>query len=178
MGTKSAFGIGIALIVFVATASSVAFKAYNSPTKIDRPLAATLLLEVPDGHGSGVYLGNGYVLTVNHVVEGQKSVASKTRDGKSFDGAVLWGNPDLDVALVRAPIGAAIPSAPLVCRDAAPGDPIRIIGNPSILKFVSSYGRISSEIMDLPNAPKRQIIDGTVTHGNSGGLFTTPLEML
>ena len=67
-----------------------------------QPTDATVVKVVlKQGHGSGVHIGGGYVLTAAHVVKGVNKVTLKTKDGKAREADVLWANTDYDVALLR-----------------------------------------------------------------------------
>lgn len=63
---------------------------------------------VGNGHGSGVNIGDGYIVTAAHVVGNEKVVRVKGRWPFAIfetDAEVLWSNPAYDVALLR--IGGA-----------------------------------------------------------------------
>ncbi len=55
-----------------------------------------------EGSGSGVIFDpNGYIITNNHVVDDADTVRVTLRDGRSFVGEVIGGDPATDIAVVR-----------------------------------------------------------------------------
>lgn len=86
---------------------------YPSQYAMEKVLASAAILET-DKPGTGFFIGRdkdstGYILTANHVVEGDVggnfSVTFYQNQDESFDGQVLAGsqNPDLDLAIVTVP---------------------------------------------------------------------------
>ena len=61
----------------------------------------SIMVMMKDGHGSGVHIGNGFV--VGGPRRGRCKDASKIRfeDGQVADAEVLWSNPDYDIAVLR-----------------------------------------------------------------------------
>lgn len=54
------------------------------------------------GHGSAVYIGNGYFVSAAHVV-GQEPVANLLlTDDRKIKGDVLWANTGYDIALIKS----------------------------------------------------------------------------
>jgi S1-C subfamily serine protease len=131
---------------------------------------------VGSGHGSGVHIGGGYVLTAAHVVAGSlnapkdKPLPVKIRDDKGgeTDVEVLWSSERYDVALVRIehPVMAA---APIECRAPSIGEAIVVQGNPGSMTWVSTWGRVGSAEQELGRWARAVVIDAAVLPGNSGG---------
>ena len=103
------------------------------------------------GHGSAVHIGNGYVLTVAHVVEGANDpsllgavrgsdIVLKTLDGEALDVEVLWANTNYDVALLRSDDARRYPAAELSCRAPSVGTMVEVLGNPGPLEFARTWG--------------------------------------
>ena len=104
------------------------FTNASSPT----PKAiSTVLLSDDSGHGSGVHLGHGFILTAAHVVEDHSEMEVTDSDGHKQTGKVLWANKTYDVALIQVP-DANLAASPLNCSAAPPrvGDEVVAIGNP------------------------------------------------
>lgn len=132
------------------------------------PLAGSVVyLGDARGHGSGVHLGNGYILTAAHVVRDEATMDVTTDSGVTIKGTVLWSNKAHDVALMRADVPAR--PAPLACREAVPGEDITIAGNPNDLKFIRTYGRVGGEAREYGPWKRVFVADATIIPGVSGG---------
>jgi len=82
------------------------------------------------GHGSGVYIGNGIVLTAGHVGYGQQTVTLKLDNGTVQFADVLWVNTKYDVAALKPVRGEDMTAAHLSCRAPAVGETITAAGSP------------------------------------------------
>ena len=125
-----------------------------------------------NGHGSGVHIGRGYVITAAHVAEGATAsnpIRVKTDSGQTQDASVLWINKEYDVALLRVADPSKISTAALSCESVHKGDAIRADGNPLDVEFVSTWGRVSG--IERKNSSWAEIIitDLTIVQGMSGG---------
>jgi len=123
--------------------------------------------------GSGVYIGNGMVVTAAHVVAGVGAGAEvklKTDDGKELTGEVAWLAPAYDIAFVRVKDIKDVASADLACRSPVTGENVMVEGNPIMLRFVRSWGRVSSDkIETIGDWKEGFIVDATIAPGVSGG---------
>ncbi|MDW9762138.1 serine protease [Sinorhizobium meliloti] len=120
------------------------------------------------GHGSGVHIGNGYILTAAHAVKDAKTATLKTKDGKTRQAAVLWANTEYDIALLRSQDGN-MDAAALDCRVAQAGDFITSYGNPLNVEFAAAFGRIAGEPRALGPWKSVFVTDITTVMGQSGG---------
>jgi len=144
------------------------------------PLAiSSVKMEAPNWTGSGVYLGNGYIITAGHVTDGLISINIELSDGTKTKGTVLWTNtPEVggyDVSLVYAPNLHARASH-LDCAPTHVGEAVSIIGNPGPLMFLKTWGRVSGSIGDLQWGPWHSLValDITSAPGVSGApVFNT-----
>ena len=155
----------LAFIVFTA-----AWMVHPSTAgSVAPPLASSVVKVLPGkGHGSGVHIGNGYILTAAHVVDGAKSLKIRTSDGKDRDATVLWSSKEYDIAAIRtAEAGIAVSN--LDCRTAEAGEVIRASGNPIVLEFVDSYGKVAGKPRLLGPWKSVLITDITTVPGMSGG---------
>lgn len=169
--------IGVA--IFFLSASLFA-RAADTPV-VDSGAAAivyngALKIEAIGWHGSGVHLGNGFVLTAGHVSEGAKGMTATTDDGKTFDAEVLWYNHSFDVSLVFVADLANRAGAALSCAENYVGQPITIIGNPLDTDFAQTWGRVAGthktglENMDREGLWRNLVtLDITAAPGVSGG---------
>jgi S1-C subfamily serine protease len=132
--------------------------------------AATVKFFVGESVGSGVHIGEGYIITAAHVVDGAKTARVKARDGKEYEADVLWANRAYDIALVQVADNPTIPAASMSCRTAIVGENIKAVGNPFGIEFLSAFGRISGEPREfLPNWKLAFVVDMTMLGGQSGG---------
>jgi S1-C subfamily serine protease len=152
-----------------------------------KPAGSAVRIELATGLGSGVYIGNGVIITAAHVVESAaRSVTGQAPDGSNLygaptvklvsdlgdkqDGEVLWINKDYDIAAVRATNARRFTAANLACRDVAADEPIVAEGNPVGMEFLRFKGMVSGKAQPfLPNWKSAYVIDVTITSGMSGG---------
>jgi len=168
------------------TCALLAAVVLGSPTSAQTPAttppvpvtdAATVRITVPDGLGSGVSLGNGFIITAAHVVGDVKSVKVKSRAGTEVDGAVLWVSKAYDIALVRAE--QSWQGAKLDCGVAHVGDQISAVGNPLGLDFITAYGRIAGDAREQGPWKLVYVTDMTTVMGQSGGpVFSAKGELI
>ena len=141
--------------------------------------------------GSGIYLGDGYVLTARHATkregEGKTvdplhvSVISSTLEESS---ATLVGvNDFLDVALYRVPQETrphGLSPRTFSQAEALPGDRVFTVGYPLGWGPAISYGRIGNPNTFLPTIQSRLLqVDLSSCSGNSGGgLFNAQGEIV
>lgn len=152
----------------VAALIVVAFFSLSAKAPPPETLSAVVKVKLPGGHGSGVSIGNGYVLTASHVVGTEKTVTLKLSDGSIQPATVMWSSKEYDIALLRTSpdrIGAAR----LECRVASEGETIISIGNPLALEFVSAYGKIAGSPREVGPWKSAYITDITTIMGQSGG---------
>lgn len=121
-----------------------------------------------NGHGSGVAIGNGFILTAAHVVQDNKMVMLKTKDGRTRPADVLWSNTDYDIALLRTK-DRSLDTAELVCSVAPTGAAITSYGNPMRVEFAAAYGRIAGEPRSFGPWRSVFVTDITTVMGQSGG---------
>jgi hypothetical protein len=130
----------------------------------------------PVGHGSGVVLPSGYIVTNYHVVEaGERYTVGR---GKHVVPAtVKAGDPDKDICLLTAPGLVAEPARLGRADRLKVGDPVYAVGAPQGLELSLSEGIISQ----LRGSGPHPIIQTTVaiSPGSSGGgLFNAKGELV
>jgi S1-C subfamily serine protease len=124
--------------------------------------------------GSGIPLGNGYVVTNAHVVSGTASHAIQKPDGTSYRAEVVYFDSERDVAVLYAP-GFTAPG--LTFGSAQRGTQGAVIGYPGgqAEKIVPAVvdGTVMADGRDIynENLVTRQIfvLQANVRPGNSGG---------
>lgn len=155
-----------ALLAAVAIIATCAATAYAYPTQSEQLPGSTVKVVMAAGHGSGVHIGNGYVLTAAHVL-GNGEPKLKLDDGSEQPATVLWQNKGHDVALLRT--DATMAAAPLSCTALYDGQTIIAKGNPSQLEFVSSAGRVVGTPREVGPWKVAVVVDMTIVMGMSGG---------
>jgi S1-C subfamily serine protease len=123
------------------------------------------------GHGTGVILRDGAVLTASHVVTGAASVAFVVEGQPAVKARVLWEDKAHDVALLLPETIYSGIGRSLVC-EAPPsiGTEVEVVGSPLLFDFVHTHGRIASKPQQIEDAWKSAVLaDLSVAPGNSGG---------
>lgn len=127
--------------------------------------------------GSGViFRDDGHILTNDHVVDGAASLTVVLSDGRHREGRVIGGDPDTDIAVVKA-AGGPYPSAVLGTATGlregdgciAIGSPLGLAGGPSV-----SVGVVSALGRSLAVEGGRRLYDmiqtdAAISPGSSGG---------
>lgn len=130
---------------------------------------ATVKVLLDKGHGSGVHIGDGYVLTAAHVVN-DKPLSILSDNGRVYPATVLWENKARDVALVRmADVHPSMATAVISCRSVVTGEPIRAKGNPEKETFLVFEGYVAGAPRKV--GPWASVVpaDLTIISGMSGG---------
>lgn len=132
--------------------------------------------------GSGVYMGDGVVLTARHVATDDdghvQNLWVTTYDGKVLRATVTWYAQDADLAILRIdPIGE--PAAAISCAPTYVEQPITVVGNPYMAflwnvssGFVATDRPIPSYMQDDAQSMgwgQLVALDVSVSPGNSGG---------
>ena len=144
---------------------------FAHPTPAATPLARPyVMLSDKDGHGSGVHIGNGYIITAAHVATATNGdMTLKASDGRSQSAHILWASKEFDVALMKASKPEYLGSADLDCAPRPDGEHVTAYGNPLDLEFVSSAGRITGAERKFEVWANVAPVDMTIVPGQSGG---------
>lgn len=138
--------------------------------KDDATLApSTVKVVLSSGHGSGVHIGGGFVVTAAHVVADQKLVVVLTEAGDEQRAEVVLLDTLDDLAIVRIKSFAKLAASTIACRAPAVGEAISVRGNPLGLEFVSAWGRVSGLPRALAHWRSVMIVNMAILPGNSGG---------
>lgn len=153
-----------------AVFAAVAVGAFGLATLYPSPqpmAASSVKVQMADGHGSGVHIGDGLILSAEHVVRDAEIVQLKLTDGTTRDATVLWVNPESDVALLQtAPDGLA--ASPLNCAPPVVGEVVTVTGNPLFLEFVTTRGHIAGGASQVQDWASVATVDMTILPGMSG----------
>jgi len=157
----------VALFLVVAATSAAAYALLPPPALPDTE-SATVKIFPASGHGSGVHIGDGFIVTAAHVVGDAREVQVKANGGENRKADVLWVNKAYDIALLRTS-SAGLGAAKLSCHAAKAGDPIVAYGNPLKIEFVAAYGKIAGEPRETGPWKSVYVTDITTVMGQSGG---------
>lgn len=155
---------GVLALGLAACGTSPQFPVKAAPSAVVKVLAG-------EGHGSGVHIGDRFIITAAHVVtDAAGKLTIKADDGSVRSATLLWTNAAYDVALLRMDgTLTSISASPLTCRDPKSGASLRAVGSPGSIEFVSTYGRMSGEVRKHGPWSSVFVFDGTVAPGMSGG---------
>jgi len=131
---------------------------------------------VRDTSGSGLIItSDGYIVTNNHVVEGQKELTVHLADGRELPAKVIGTDPRTDLAVIKIE-ATGLPVAVFGNSDKLrPGELAVAIGNPLGLEFSRTVtsGVVSglNRIVDISSEASVRLIqtDAVINPGNSGG---------
>ncbi|MGE5579791.1 MAG: S1C family serine protease [Bacillota bacterium] len=129
-----------------------------------------------DTSGSGLIItSDGYIVTNNHVVEGQKGLKVYLADGRELPATVIGTDPRTDLAVVKIE-ATGLPVAVFGNSDKLrPGELAVAIGNPLGLDFSRTVtsGVVSglNRVVDISQEASVRLIqtDAVINPGNSGG---------
>ncbi|HMA74346.1 MAG TPA: trypsin-like peptidase domain-containing protein [Xanthobacteraceae bacterium] len=135
---------------------------------------------MPDGRrprfgssqGSGFFISaDGYVVTNDHVVSGNKIVEVRIDSGKSYKAKVVGTDPTSDLALLKVDGRDDFIHANFADSPPNVGDRVIAIGNPFGLGGTVTAGIVSAQGRDVSNPTYEDLIqiDAPVNRGNSGG---------
>jgi len=175
----------VVLLSVTATAANYYYPMFPQAVAFGENSAASVVKVslAAGGHGTGVYIGNGRILTAAHVakvgVEG--GFVIKNYLGAENHATVLWFNEVADVGLLRldAPFTDknggvnVLKAVPIACAqpDASIGARIEVIGHPVNLENIHTWGHVASSV-DMRGVPSPQVnvlADITIAPGSSGG---------
>lgn len=141
-----------------------------SASAINKQASSVVRVDLTDGgHGSGVYIGNGIILTAGHVAKDQKVVMVKMDNGTVQSADVLWVNADYDVAALAPVHPDQMMASFLSCGTPKIGDSIVAAGSPGNENDLYIPGKIAGA--EHGNAVWKSIVVSSVPagHGISGG---------
>lgn len=127
--------------------------------------------QTPRATGSGVIISkDGYLITNNHVVEGEASLAVYFADGTRHEATLVGTDPLMDVAVVK--VKDAVPAfVPLAnSDDIQPGETAIAIGSPlGDFRNSVTVGVVSAKNRSVGSMEGLIQTDAAINHGNSGG---------
>lgn len=161
------------LLIAGLMAFAMAACTIGTPQPQFAPQAAagsTVKVIAGQGHGSGVHIGGGYIITAAHVTAGATAdLPIKADDGTMHSATVLWENKGTDIALLKLNGTPKIAASKLACAEPPAGAELKASGSPGSLEFISTYGRVSGAARKHGPWSSVVVFDGTVAPGMSGG---------
>jgi serine protease Do len=138
----------------------------------------------PRSLGSGFVLGDGYVLTNNHVVDGADEILVRFSDRRELNAELVGADPRSDLALLKVEAGD-LPHVTLGNSDKLKvGEWVLAIGSPFGFDYSVTAGIVSAKGRSLPTELNENYVpylqtDVAINPGNSGGpLFNLDGEVV
>ena len=135
--------------------------------------------------GSGFFITkDGYILTNYHVIEGASTVKVTAYDGTTYDAAVIGGDEDYDIAVIKVEGTNFQPVVIGKSGSVQIGETVAAVGNPlGELTFSLTVGYVSAldREVTLSSGTTMDLIqtDAAINSGNSGGaLFNSYGEVI
>lgn len=190
--------VGLLLVAFFST-TAVSFgdnpRDTNTTKVVKRVVPSVVrVARLVDGDidviGSGFVIDSrGYILTNEHVVEGEKTLMIGMYNKKSWmEAEVVFTDRGNDLAVIKVEIENPLPELLLgPSSDLEVGEPSIVIGNPIDETFtvtqgiISKVGKLHERPDEFKNMVKRYLIqtDAAINPGNSGGpLFNAMGEVV
>jgi serine protease Do len=169
--------IGVLLAVGAIAMTASLAMAPDVPTfeqTVEKATQATVYVQRDDGgHGSGVIVKAGIVVTARHVVDGATKITLRFPNGVTVDAKVVGVSQTDDVAILSFDTSYYI-SVPLRYGVVKPGEFIFTIGHPASFTLVATFGYVAGILtqddmgMPLPGAGF-VLSNMSAWFGNSGG---------
>lgn len=161
----------IGLLIVVPIAFAVAIDIIRTNTQIAAfPLdpSDVKIMAEDKGHGSGVHVGNGYIITAAHVISTEQKYTVKAHSGRVYNAVTLWASTDYDVALMYVEKPRLVTSS-LDCSPLKVGDDLVSKGNPYDLQFLTMRGYVASIVGNIARWRDAVIADLSIAPGMSSG---------
>jgi S1-C subfamily serine protease len=140
---------------------------------------STVKLVVKNGMGSGVHIGNGYVLSAAHVVNSNLPAKVTDSGGAIHNAVLLWANTEYDIALMKMEGFHDVGASELECSIAPIGTAIEGVGYPLNIARVHVWGLVASGVQTLGPWKAANFTDMSVLQGQSGGpVFNTAKKVV
>ncbi len=126
-------------------------------------------LHVEQRNGTGFNISpEGLIVTNHHVIEGAEKIAVRFSDGTLYNAQKWHGRKEYDLAVIVLD-KSGLPCVPLnEYGGPAPGDKIKVIGNPLGLNNIVSEGRVGRYVKLADGHDRVFTIDAPIYPGNSG----------
>ena len=154
-------------------------KVYSTKEIVDLNDQKIVLIETDSSQGSGIVIGNGLILTNQHVIEGATGATITFNDGQQFEViGIVESDVNKDIALLKT---KKFKTAGVTIRPTSnglsKGEKVIAIGSPVGLQNTVSEGIISS--FRTSEGVSYIQTNADIDHGSSGGsLFDTSGELI
>lgn len=167
--TVAVWFVGTAVVLTILALLSIAYLVYlpaASAFPPDQPSDVKIAM-ADGGHGSGVYIGDGIVITAAHVAR-HDGLSVVTHDEVSRTATVLWTDPEHDIAALRI-VPDGITASRIDCSGPVVGERVTAFGSPADLDFLRTSGVVAGEARTIDIWKSVVPVDMTVVQGMSGG---------
>jgi len=175
---KSIFAV-ISLITAIICALYIIDRYTDvSSTELSNPVLKAF--NHTENKSTAVHIGNGYVLTADHILGNSTDLRLETNTGEVFEAEHIWSDEQYDIALYQIFNYETVGYYNLNCEPLEYGEEVRLIGNPMSLNFITSWGRIAGEPQfDITPMWHRIIpVDASIVPGMSGGAVLDQRDQL
>jgi serine protease Do len=139
---------------------------------VERCKPAVVVLNRPDGQGSGFFISDtGVIVTNAHVARGEQTLVATLSSGQKLDAKVVYIDQDMDIALVKVE-GTGFQHLALTdVANVRQGQTVVAIGNPGLgMPFSVTKGIVSAVGGSASETHGKWIqTDAAINPGNSGG---------
>jgi serine protease Do len=144
-GITHAFLIGFLLPIAISAIAETPEKTLSVPDSVAEVLPSVVSVvthgtrlapfqPLPSGSGSGVIIGQGYILTSNHLVTGATRLVVGLHDGRMVPGRVVGRDFLTDLALIKVDIDGLTAAKLGLSSKLRIGETVIAIGNPMAIK--------------------------------------------
>jgi len=175
LGSKFIGMISILLITFFTILAT--YCIYKPDTETVKLAETTVYIITSTGLGSGVYLGNGIVLTAYHVVKDAEEIKIQTTNDEPFRAStgpnghsvsILWTSTQYDVALLEMDY-KNVKVSTVACQAPEVGSDVEAIGQPYGIHFIHKWGKVAGKPIVFKSGLVGMPVDITIAPGMSGG---------
>lgn len=138
----------------------------------DSPPKANSVVRVKyeKSHGSGVHIGNGYIITAAHVLDKKgKEPVVKDQFNRVRKAEIMWSNSAYDIALLRVKDYNDLSFSRIACDVPAVGEAIESWGYPLKVSQSVFRGSVSTEVTEYDDWRVAFTVDMSLNPGMSGG---------
>ncbi|QDP65984.1 MAG: putative peptidase/serine protease [Prokaryotic dsDNA virus sp.] len=166
MKTLTKYALGCAVAV-TAIYGAIKSNEYQKPPDYVELMSTVVKVQGKNGHGSGVLIAPGLILTNRHVADTPGDKTIKFKDGTERPAKVVAKSEGSDWAVMKMDDPVDSDPAKIDCREPEFGERVTAMGNPMRLEWVISDGVVSS-MFDAKKV-KLYVFDADIGPGSSGG---------